>query len=396
MLAKKVQSITPSPTFVINAKAKEMKNKGINIIDFGVGEPDFDTPSHIKEAAIQAIKEGFTRYTPVAGYPELQEAICYKLKKDNQLFYQPQEIVVSNGAKHSLSNAFAALLNPGDEVIIPAPYWVSYPEIVKINGGVPVILPASVKHNFKITADAIAAALTARTKAIIVNSPNNPTGQIYTRSELEEIADLAVNHNLYIISDEIYEKLIYGEQQHISIASLGEEIQARTIVINGVSKTYAMTGWRIGYTASPAHIAKLMSSLQSHATSNANSIAQRAALAAILGSQDCVEQMKAAFAKRRDYMVQKIKAIPKLTCIEPDGTFYLFVDVSNLFGHNYQGQVITDSLSFATLLLEKAQVALIPGTAFGAPDYVRFSYTLDLEQAQEGIERLEKFILQLN
>ncbi|NLZ39629.1 MAG: pyridoxal phosphate-dependent aminotransferase [Firmicutes bacterium] len=396
MLAKKVQSISPSPTLAIDAKAKQMKKEGIDVIGFGVGEPDFDTPAHIKEAAVQAIKDNFTRYTPVAGCQELREAICQKLKNDNQLLYKPQEIVVSNGAKHSLSNAFAALLNPGDEVIIPAPYWVSYPEIIKINDGVPVIVATSAKHNFKITATEIAGALTSRTKAIILNSPNNPTGQVYTRRELEEIACLALEHNLYIVSDEIYEKLIYGQQPHISIAALGEEIKTRTIVVNGVSKTYAMTGWRIGYAAATAPIAKLMSNLQSHATSNANSIAQKAALAAILGPQDCVAQMKAAFAKRRDYMVQKIKSIPELNCIEPDGAFYVFVDVSKLFGRSYRGQQITDSMDFATLLLEKAQVALVPGTAFGAPNYVRLSYALSLEQAQEGMERIENFIKQLD
>ena len=295
MLSNKSLSISPSPTLAIDAKAKQMKSEGIDVIGFGAGEPDFDTPEHIKEAAIQAIRGGFTKYTPVAGALDLQKAICQKFLQDNGLTYQPAEIVVSNGAKHSLTNVFGALLNPGDEVIIPAPYWVSYSEIVKLNDGVPVIVPTQTENHFKITKGELAAALTPKTKAILINSPNNPTGQVYSRAELQEVADFAVEHNLYVVSDEIYEKLIYGEHEHVSIASLNEKIKELTVVVNGVSKTYSMTGWRIGYTASSAAIAKIMGSVQSHATSNANSIAQKAAVAALVGQQDCVEEMKAAF-----------------------------------------------------------------------------------------------------
>ncbi|MCR3922433.1 MAG: pyridoxal phosphate-dependent aminotransferase [Firmicutes bacterium] len=395
MLSNKAQSITPSPTLLIDAKAKKMKREGVDVIGFGAGEPDFETPEHIKQAAIQAIGDGFTRYTPVAGALDLQEAICHKLKRDNNLSYQPQEIVASNGAKHSLSNIFAALLNPGDEVIIPAPFWVSYPEIVKIHDGIPVIVPTHIENRCKITVTELADALTEKTKAIIINSPNNPTGQVYTRTELQAIADFAIKHNLYVISDEIYEKLIYGKEEHLSIASLGAEIKKRTIVVNGVSKAYAMTGWRIGYTASIAPIAKLMSSIQSHTTSNANAIAQRATIAALLGPEDSLRDMRIAFAERRDYMVQQIDTIPELTCIEPEGAFYVFVDVSRLFGRAYHGQTVTTSVDFATLLLDNVQVAVVPGSAFGAPDYIRFSYALAMEQMQKGMKRFEQFIQEI-
>ena len=392
MLSKKAQSISPSPTLAIDAKAKKMKADGVDVIGFGAGEPDFDTPTHIKEAAIQAIQDGFTRYTPVAGMLDLQNAICQKLQEDNGLTYQPNEIVVSNGAKHSLTNVFAALLNPGDEVIIPAPYWVSYSEIVKLNDGVPVIVPTQAENHFKITPLELAGAVTAKTRAILINSPNNPTGQVYTTEELQAVADFAVARNLYVISDEIYEKLIYGDYEHISIASLNDKIKDLTIIVNGVSKSYAMTGWRIGYTASRADIAKIMSSIQSHATSNANSIAQKAATAALTGSQDCVAEMKVAFSERRDYMVNKTASIPGLSCIEPTGAFYVFMDVSSLFGRSHNGHVIDSSDNVAALLLEHANVALVPGTGFGAPNYVRLSYALSMEQIQTGMTRIETFI----
>lgn len=392
MLSKKAQSISPSPTLAIDAKAKQMKSEGVDVVGFGAGEPDFDTPEHIKQAAIEAIQAGFTKYTPVAGALDLQQAICKKLLDDNGLAYQPQDIIVSNGAKHSLTNVFAALLNPGDEVIIPAPFWVSYPEIVKINDGIPVIVPTKAENGFKLTREELGAALTEKTKAIVINSPCNPTGQVYTREELQAVADFAVEHSLYVVSDEIYEKLIYGGYKHISIASLGDAVKNLTIVVNGVSKTYSMTGWRIGYTASAAPIAKIMGSVQSHATSNANSIAQKAALAALTGPQDCVAEMKDAFTQRRDYMVKKIASIPGLTCIEPTGAFYVFMNVSSLSGRSYNGVPITTSDDFAALLLEHARVAVVPGTGFGAPDYVRLSYALAMDQIQTGMERIEQFI----
>jgi aspartate aminotransferase len=395
MLSTKAQSIGPSPTLAIDAKAKLMKSQGIDVIGFGAGEPDFDTPEHIKEAGIAAVRQGFTKYTPVAGALDLQQAICDKLKSDNGLMYEPTQIVVSNGAKHSLTNVFAALLNPGDEVIIPAPFWVSYSEIVKLNDGIPVIVPTSEENHFKATRAELAAALTPNTKALIINSPNNPTGQVYTREELQALADFAVANQLYVISDEIYEKLIYGDYEHVSIASLGDDIKDLTIVVNGVSKTYSMTGWRIGYTASRPDIAKIMGSVQSHATSNPNSIAQKAAIAALQGPQDCVDTMKAAFTERRDYMVKKIASIPGLSCIEPVGAFYVFMNAVSIFNRSYGDQVIDSSNSFAALLLEHAKVAVVPGTGFGAPDYVRLSYALSLDDIKTGMERIEAFINQL-
>lgn len=392
MFSRKAQSISPSPTLTIDAKAKQLKKEGVDVIGFGAGEPDFETPAHIKEAAVRAIEAGFTRYTPVAGIPELLEAVSQKLQKDNGLAYEPRNIVVANGAKHALCNALAALLNPGDEVVIPAPYWVSYPEMVKINDGVPVVIQTKKENNFCPSPEDLKQALTPKTKAIIINSPGNPTGQVYSKEQLQAIADFAVQHNLFVIADEIYEKLIYGDSEHVSIASLGEEIKKHTVLVNGVSKTYAMTGWRIGYSASTAEIAKIMSSIQSHATSHANSIAQKAAVAALTGPQDCVQEMKEAFDARRKTMVGKIRSIPGLSCIEPQGAFYLFVDVSNTFGRAYNGRTVNSSDDFAAALLEEKQVAVVPGTGFGAPDYIRLSYALATEQMLKGLERIAAFV----
>lgn len=392
MLSRKSMQITPSPTLAIDALAKKLKSEGQDVIGFGAGEPDFDTPEHIKAAAIAAINEGYTKYTPASGSLELQKAICHKFKTDNNLDYEPGQIVVSNGAKHSLTNIFAALLNPGDEVLIPAPFWVSYPEMVKLNDGIPVTVPTTVDNNFKATPADLERYLTGKTKAIIINSPSNPTGQVYTREELQAVADFAVEHGLYVVSDEIYEKLIYGGTRHVSIASLGEKIKNLTIIVNGVSKTYAMTGWRIGYTASSLEIARVMGSIQSHATSNANSIAQKAACAAIMGPQDCVSEMNAAFAARRDYMVSRISKISGLACIEPEGAFYLFVDVSGVFGKSYSGNPIATSDDFAAVLLREKLVATVPGTGFAAPNYIRLSYALSMANIEKGLDRLESFV----
>ena len=396
ILSAKALAISPSPTLTIDAKAKQLVAEGVDVIGFGAGEPDFDTPGHIKDAAIAAIRAGFTKYTPAQGTPELQKAVCHKLLTDNNLSYSPDQVVISNGAKHSLSNVFAAILNPGDEVLIPSPYWVSYPEIVRLNDGVPVSVTTSAANSFKATAADLEQALNKKTKALVLNIPGNPTGQVYSREELREIAGFAAAHNLFVVSDEIYEPLIYNGQPHVSIASLGENIKDLTIVVNGLSKTYAMTGWRIGYTASRREIAKVMASVQSHATSNPNSIAQKAAVAALLGPQDCVAEMKAAFARRRDHMVAKVRSIPGLSCIEPAGAFYVFMDVSATFGRSCGGQNITGSDDFAALLLEQARVAVVPGTGFGAPAYVRLSYALAMEQIEKGLERLSRFIGELN
>lgn len=392
LLSKKALSISPSSTLTIDAKAKKMKAEGIDIVGFGAGEPDFDTPLHIKEAAIKAINEGFTKYTPASGTLELKEAVCRKFKRDNNLIYKPSNIVISNGAKHSLVNVFQAILNPGDEVIIPAPFWVSYPEMVKIADGTPVILNTTEEESFKFSIDKLEKAITSKTKAIVLNSPSNPTGMIYTEDELKAIADLAVKKGIFVVSDEIYEELIYDGYKHVSIASINDEIKDLTIVVNGVSKSYSMTGWRIGYTASNEQIANIMGNVQSHATSNPNSIAQKAALAALEGPQDIIDEMAAEFVKRRDYMVDRINKIPGLSCIKPNGAFYVMMNISKIIGKEICGTVVKGSDDFANLLLEKANVALVPGSGFGTDIHVRLSYATSLKNITEGLNRIENFL----
>lgn len=395
MFSRKALQISPSPTMSIDARAKQLKSEGQDVIGFGAGETDFDTPSHIREAAINALHQGFTRYTPASGIPELREAVCQKFSLDNNLHYEPQQIVISNGAKHSLANIFATLLNDGDEVIIPVPYWVSYPELVKLNGGLPIFVETKKEHAYKLRGSALEKALSSRTKALILNSPSNPSGQVYSRDELEELAAVALRNNLYIISDEVYEKLIYNGRKHLSIASLGEEIKKQTIIVNGVSKTYAMTGWRIGYTASEAEIAAIMASIQSHTASNPNSIAQKAALAALTGPQDCVQEMRQSLAERRNYTLERINKMPFLTCAEPQGTFYLFVQVEDTFPRKFRGVAIENSDRLAKLLLEYYRLALVPGKGFGAPGFVRLSYSTSYENIRQGLERLESFLGEL-
>lgn len=392
-LSEKSLSISPSPTLSIDAKYKEMKAAGVDVIGFGAGEPDFDTPEHIKEAAINAIKSGQTKYTPASGTLQLKKAICKKLQEDNSLAYNPSDIVVSNGAKHSLVNVFSAVLNPGDEVIIPAPYWVSYPEMVKLADGVPVFIYADEQSGFKVNAQQIKQAITPRTKAIVINSPSNPTGMVYSKEELSEIATVALDNNLFIVSDEIYEKLIYDGNTHYSIAMLGEAVKAKTIIVNGVSKSYAMTGWRIGYTASVPEIAKMMSNIQSHATSNPCSISQAATVAALEGPQDSIEIMRAEFAARRNYMVEQINGIPGLSCSKPQGAFYVMMNIKQIFGREIKGMVITNSDEFCAHALDVCRVALVPGSGFGADDYVRWSYATGMENIKKGIERIKEFVL---
>jgi aspartate aminotransferase len=391
-LSRKAASISPSSTLAIDAKAKKMKADGFDVIGFGAGEPDFDTPEHIKEVAVKAINEGFTKYTPASGTLSLKEAICRKLKRENGLDYSPSNIVISNGAKHSLLNVFQAICNPGDEVIIPSPYWVSYPEMVKLADAVPVFVKTREKDEFEFSIDQLEMAVTSKTKAIVINSPSNPTGMIYGRKLLEEVADLAVKKKLFIVSDEIYEKILYDGLSHLSIASLGDKIKDQTIIINGVSKSYSMTGWRIGYTASNERIARIMSNVQSHATSNPNSIAQKAAEAAIEGPQDSVEAMVKEFVNRRDYMVERINSINGLSCIKPKGAFYVMMNISKLIGKELYGVKIEGSDTFADVLLEKANVALVPGSGFGTDEHVRLSYAMSLENIKEGLNRIEKFI----
>lgn len=395
MFSQRALQISPSPTLSIDARAKQLKSEGRDIIGFGAGEPDFDTPLHIREAAIIALNQGFTRYTPASGIPELKEAVCRKFSRDNNLHYEQQQIVISNGAKHSLSNIFAAILNEGDEVIIPIPFWVTYPELVKLYGGTPVFVETKKEHSYKLRGPALKKILSPRTKALILNSPGNPAGQVYNREELEELATVSLESNLYIISDEIYEKLIYNEVKHYSIASLGEKIKNRVIIVNGVSKTYAMTGWRIGYTASGAKIAAIMSSIQSHTASNPNSIAQKAALAALTGPQDCVREMRQSFDKRRRFAFDRINKMPFLSCAEPLGAFYFFVRVEDTFPRKFRGDTIENSERLVELLLDHYMVALVPGKGFGAPGFVRLSYATSDENLRRGLERLESFLNEL-
>ena len=391
-ISQRCQRVTGSLTLAIDAKAKEMKQKGIDVVGFGAGEPDFDTPEHIRKAAKDALDLGKTRYTPAAGMPELRQAICDKLKRDNGLDYVPQQIVVSNGAKHSLFNSFQALLGEGDEVIVPGPYWVSYPEIVRMAGGVPVIVEGREENNFKPTIDDFRAAVTDKTRAVVINSPNNPNGFVFTREELQAIGDLAIEKDLSIVSDEIYEFLVYDGAEHISIASLSPEIKERTIVINGMSKAYAMTGWRIGYTASPLNAAKAMTNFQSHSTSCPNSIAQYAALTALSGPDDQLKSMVAEFDRRRRRIVELINEIPGLSCKPPKGAFYVMMNISGVFGKRYNGAPIVDSMSFTQLLLDNSHVAVVPGAGFGADAYVRLSYATSMENIEKGLARIKEFV----
>lgn len=391
-LSKKAMEVKASSTLAITAKAKELKSQGIDVVGFGAGEPDFNTPDNINQAAIIAIKEGFTKYTPASGTEELKEAVCKKFKSFNNLDYNKNQIVISNGGKHSLTNVFETILNPGDEVLIPSPYWLSYPEIVKLAYGVPVFVESGKEHNYKVTRKQLQEAVTEKTKALIINTPNNPTGMIYTREELQEIADFAIKNDIYVVSDEMYENLIYGKGTHVSIASLGNEIYERTITVSGLSKSYSMTGWRIGYTGSSDTIAKIMGSVQSHQTSNPNSIAQKAATEALNGSQETVEIMKKEFDSRRIYTHNRINSMPYISAVEPLGAFYVFVDISNVIGKEYQGKKINSSNELAKILIEDHEVAVIPCEDFGFADHIRLSYAISNEQIQKGLDRIESFL----
>lgn len=395
-LSEKALGIKPSSTLSITEKAGVLRGEGKDVISFSVGEPDFDTPDHIKKAAIDAINEGFTKYTPAAGTVELRKAVAKKLKEDNGLDYDYTQIVISNGAKHSLVNALMAIVNPGDEVIIPAPFWLSYAEMVRIAGCTPVIAYTKAENNFELSREILESAYTEKTKAVIVTTPSNPTGMVLTEKCLREIADFAVEKDIIVIADEIYEKLIYSkDKKHISIASFGKEIYERTITVNGVSKSYAMTGWRIGYTASSKQIAKLMASMQSHMTSNPNSIAQMAALAAIEGPQDCVEDMREKFEERRDYIYDRVAKMPYLKTLKPEGAFYLFVDFSGTYGKKYNDTVLESAAQIGALLLDEELIAVVPCADFGMPDYIRFSYATSNENIKKGMDRLEDFISKL-
>lgn len=393
-LSEKYRSVSPSSTLAIDSKYKEMKKSGLDVVGFGAGEPDFDTPRHIKDAAIKAINDGFTKYTPASGTLDLKKAICDKFKRENGLDYTVKNIVVSNGAKHSLLNALGAILNPGDEVLFSSPYWVSYKEMVKISDGVPVVIDTREEDNFKFTAEELEAAITDKTKALILNTPSNPTGMVYSESELAAIAEVVKKHDLFVISDEIYEHLIYDMERPRSIATI-DGMKDRTIVVNGVSKTFAMTGWRIGYTAANEEITSLMANVQSHCTSNPNSIAQVAALAALTGPMDSVIEMKKAFNERRLYMVERMNKIPGVSCIKPEGAFYVMMNISALKGKKIDGKTIETSDDFAGTFLEKELVAVVPCSGFGNDNFVRWSYATSMDNIKKGLDRLEKFIGEL-
>lgn len=394
-LSKKVQKIEPSVTLAITAKAKEMKENGIDVISFGAGEPDFNTPENIINAAIKAMQDGNTKYTSVNGVLPLREAICKKFRDDNNLEYKPSQIVVSTGAKQSLANAFLAILNPDDEVIVPNPYWVSYPELIRLADGKPVFVEGDEASSYKFNKENLEKAVTEKTKAIILNSPNNPTGTIYTKEELIEIAEFAKKYDLIIVSDEMYEKLIYDGKKHISIASISSDAYERTIVINGLSKSYAMTGWRLGYCGATEKLAKLMTNVQSHMTSNVCSITQYAAIEALNGPQDKVNEMILEFEKRRNYMEKTLEEINGLSIIKPEGAFYIMINIDKCLGKEIDGEIIKDSMDFSAKLLEHEKVAVIPGKAFGLDNYVRVSYATSMELIKKGLERINKFINKL-
>lgn len=391
-LSKKAGNISPSITLSITAKANELKKQGVDVVSFGAGEPDFNTPENIINAAIKAMKDGKTKYTPAGGILELKETICKKFKKDNNLDYKPSQITISTGAKQCLANAFMAILNPGDEVLIPIPYWVSYPELVKLADGVPVFVETKKENNYKYTVEDLEKAVTDKTKAILINSPNNPTGTIYHEDELLKIADFAKKHNLLIVSDEIYEKLIYDGKKHVSIASLNEDAFNRTLVINGVSKTYAMTGWRLGYIAASEEITKIMTSIQSHMTSNVNTITQYATIEALNGPVEELKNMVSEFENRRNFMVDKLSKISGVSIIKPSGAFYIMVDISDYFNTVFKGQKIENSLDFAKVLLDEEKVAVIPGAGFGLDNYIRLSYATSMKVIETGIDRISTFL----
>lgn len=381
-LAERATILTPSLTLSIDSKAKAMKAEGIDVCSFGAGEPDFDTPDHIKAAAMASLDGGFTKYTPSSGIPELRQAISDKFKADNQVEYKPSQIVVSNGAKHSCYNAILAMCQPGDEVIIPAPYWLSYPEMVRLAGAEPVFVQTKEENNWKMTPEEFESAMTPRTKMVIINSPGNPTGSVYNRQELEALVEIASTEDICILSDEIYEKLTYDGAEHVSVASLSKTAYDLTITINGFSKAYAMTGWRLGYLGAPEAIAKAIDAIQSHSTSNPCSFAQKGGLAALKGDQSAVGDMRAEFDMRRQYMVQRLQSIPRITVVEPKGAFYALANISKL-GLN--------STNFAEKLLSKHHVAVVPGIAFGDDRTVRLSYATGLDIIKKGLDRLEEF-----
>ncbi len=387
-LSQRVRNLVPSATLAIGAKARQMQADGIDVIGFAQGEPDFDTPAHIKDAAIQAVRDGFTKYTATGGINELKDAVVTKLKRDNGLAYARNQVLISCGGKHSLYNVFQALLDPGDEVIIPAPYWVSFPEQVKLCGAAPVIVPTEESQGFRLNRELLEPAVTDRTRIVVLNTPTNPTGAALSPVELEGIAALAVERGFYVVSDETYEALVYDGFRHVSIATLGDAVYARTILVNSLSKAYSMTGWRLGYAAGPADIIKAMDGLQGQMTSNPTSFAQRGGVAALTGPQEPTHRMREEFAKRRRYIVDRLNGMPGLRCHSPEGAFYVFPNVSGLYGRRNGEKVLTNSTEFSAFLLDAARIAVVPGVEFGSDQHVRFSYATALDKIQEGMDRM--------
>lgn len=391
-LSRIALAIEPSATMAIDSMFKQMKADGLDVIGFGAGEPDFPTPDYIKEVGIQAIQNNDTKYTPSVGTVALRKAICQRLKEDCGVEYTPAEVAVSNGAKPCVYVALRALVNPGDEVILPAPYWVSYIELIRMVGGVPVVVEATEAEHFKITPEKLSAAITPKTKCMILNNPSNPTGMMYSRKELEEIAKVCVEKDIYVISDEIYYRLAYDNEEFVSFAALGEDVKARTLLVNGVSKSYAMTGWRIGYVAAPAAISKVIGNYLGHCTGSPSSISQAAAAEALSASQETVEKMREAFEERRNYMVERMNQIEGVSCIKPEGAFYVMMNISKIFGKELFGHVIKDADDFGNMFLKYGKVAVVPGTSFGAPEFIRWSYATSMENIKAGLDRLECFL----
>ncbi len=394
-LSTLAEAVHASSTMAIDSMYKNMKAQGIDVVGFGAGEPDFPTPDNIKEACLRALAENKTKYTAASGIIELKQAVCQRMKEDCGLDYTPSQVLIASGAKHNVYLTVRALVNPGDEVVIPAPYWVSYSEIVRMCGGIPVIAQTREEDEFKLTPQELDEAITDNTKCVLFNSPSNPTGMMYTREELRALADVCIARDVYIIADEIYYKLVYDGREFVSIAALGEDVKERTILINGVSKSYAMTGWRIGYSLAPEHITKVMSNYVSHSTAAPSTLSQWAAVEALTGPQDTVETMRQAFEARRNYMVERINSMELVSCLKPEGAFYIMMNIRKVLGKKC-GDVVIDSCdTFASQLLEKGLVAVVPGSGFDAPEYVRWSYATSLENIKEGMDRLEKFLAAL-
>lgn len=395
--SENARKLKQSATFAVNNKRMEMMQQGIDVVNFGVGEPDFDTPESIKQACISALKEGHTRYTAISGIPQLRQAIAQKLKRDNQLDYEPSQIVVTNGARQAIANAITAVVDPGDEVMVVTPGWISYQQLILLNGGTPVLVPVSRENDYNPTEEALEALVNEKTKMLVMTTPSNPTGRVLSKETLEMIGDFAVRHDLYLLADEIYEKIVFDEDaRHISIASLGREIYDRTITINGLSKSHAMTGWRMGYSASSPELAKVMTNIQNHYTAGINTMTQYASLEALNGSQDCVTEMVDEFRKRRDYIYENVRTIPGIHTVKPQGAFYLFIDLTDVLGKKYHGKEISNAVDFAQTLLEEKAVAMVACDDFGIENHIRASFATSMDNLIKGVKRLREFIQELH